>query len=148
MGFLLLPSFIDLGCLAVYRLVGSPLEEKCRIFFPFNCCEPPLGGEEEEETACVFYAIIKSSTTSLLHLSSSSCFIFDSVSLSSEDQAGCRVGWTLPVIPQPCCSLSSLCLGQSQADGRVRPFPRRWLVPEEGGAPSGLIAGLTVPPWG
>lgn len=35
MGFLLLPSFIDLGCLAVYPLLGSPLEEKCRIFFFF-----------------------------------------------------------------------------------------------------------------
>lgn len=61
--------------------------------------------------ACVFYAIIKSSTTSLLHLSSSSGFLFDSGSLSSEDQAGCRVGWTLLFDPAALGSLPSFCLG-------------------------------------
>lgn len=90
MGFLLLPSFIDLGCLAVCPLLGSPLEEKCRIF-SFNCCEPTLGGEEEEETAC-FLCHNKVINHIIASFVFSSGFLFDSVFLSGEDQAGLQGG--------------------------------------------------------
>lgn len=102
--------------LSVCPLRGSPLEEKCRIFFFFNCCEPTLLGGEggEEETACIFYAIIKSSTTSLPHSSSSLGFLSDSVSLRREDQAAAGRGGHFPLISQPwAASPLSLCLGQS-----------------------------------
>lgn len=54
MGFLLLPSFIDLGCLAVYPLLGSLLEEKCRIFFffPLTAVNPLWGGGGGRNSLC------------------------------------------------------------------------------------------------
>lgn len=94
-----------------------------------------MGGEGgEEETACVFYAIIKSSTTSLLHLSSSSGFLFDSVSLSSEDQAGCRVGGHFPLILQPWAISSPFVWGRAELIEGSDPAPE--VVCAEGGRSS------------